>query len=106
MSHSVGAIAWYASPRSRLRRNASWLVRIVSSEIVRYVWVQSTLSPSWRKSASKCFSSSTVSVSHSSMKLRRLIGIWSAALLDLLSPPSYGGVKSASYGRDGSHRTP
>ena len=35
MSHSVGAIAWNASPRSRLRRNASWDVRMVSSLMVR-----------------------------------------------------------------------
>ena len=39
-------LAWYASPRSWLRMNPSWLWRIVSSEIVRYVCVQSTLSPS------------------------------------------------------------
>lgn len=34
-SQSVGASAWYASPRSMLRRNASWLCRMVSSEMVR-----------------------------------------------------------------------
>ena len=38
----------------------------------------------------------SVSRSHSSMKLRRLIGSWSAARQDLLSPPSNGGVKSGS----------
>ena len=35
MSHRVGARACYASPRSMLRRKASWLWRIVSSEMVR-----------------------------------------------------------------------
>ena len=47
-----------------------------------------------------------VSRSHSSIKLRRDIGSWFAALEDLLSPPSCGGVKSGSYGNDGSQRTP
>jgi hypothetical protein len=40
------------------------------------------------------------------MKLRRLIGSWSAALTLLPSAPSKGGVKSGSYGSDGSQRTP
>ena len=82
------------------------MLKRVEEEIVRYVWPHSTLSPRSRHSASKAFSSSTVSSSHSSMKLRRLIGTWSAALLLLLSPPENGGVKSGSYGSDGSQRTP
>ena len=40
---------------------------------------QSTLSPRSRQRSSNCFSSSAVSLSHSSMKLRREIGSWSAA---------------------------
>ena len=59
-----------------------------------------------RNTSSKDFSSISVSFSHSSMKLRREIGSWLAALDDLLSPPSCGGVKSGSYGSDGSQRTP
>ena len=49
-----------------------------------------------RNVASKCCSSSAVSRSHSSMKLRRLIGIWSAAFTLLPSAPSKGGVKAGS----------
>ena len=57
-SHSVGASAWYASPRARLRRNARWLVRRAAVPIVVYVSVQSTESPSRRHSASNACSSS------------------------------------------------
>lgn len=64
--------------------------------MVRYDCVQSTDSPRVRKSSSNCCSSCTVSWSHSSMKLRREIGSWSAAFDDLPSPPSNGGVKSGS----------
>lgn len=74
--------------------------------MVRYDWVQSTDRPSVRKSSSNCCSSCTVRRSHSSMKLRRDTGSWSAAFEDLPSPPSNGGVKSGSYGRVGSQRTP
>ena len=49
-----------------------------------------------RKTSSKDFSSSAVSCSHSSMKLRREIGSWFAAFEDLLEPPSCGGVKFSS----------
>ncbi len=49
-----------------------------------------------RKTSSKDFSSIVVSFSHSSMKLRREIGTWFAALEDLFEPPSIGGVKSGS----------
>ena len=44
--------------------------------MVWYVRVQSTESPRWRHSDSNCFSSSSVSRSHSSMKLRREMGCW------------------------------
>jgi hypothetical protein len=40
------------------------------------------------------------------MKLRREMGTWSPALVLLPSPPVCGGVKSGSYGIDGSQRTP
>ena len=48
---------------------------------------QSTESPAIRKTSSKAFSSSTVRMSHSSMKFARLIGCWSAALTLLPSLP-------------------
>ena len=33
-SHSVGASAWYASPRAKFRRNARWDTRCAASPIV------------------------------------------------------------------------
>ena len=103
-SHRVGASAWYASPRARLRRNARWLAARAADPIVVYVSDQSTDSPSRRHSASNAFSSSTVSSSHSSMKLRReiAVGFFRAAS----STGAAGGRQSLSYGNDGSGRTP
>ena len=98
-SHSVGAIDTYASPRERLRRNARWLIARAVASIVWYVCDQSTERPPRRHSASNAFSSSAVSVSHSSTKLRREIA--SCCL-----PGFSGGVNSGSYGRLGSQRTP
>ena len=40
-SHRVGASDWYASPRARLRRKASWLTRCALASIVWYVCDQS-----------------------------------------------------------------
>ena len=53
-----------------------------------------------RHSASKTCSSSSTSCSQSSMKLGRLIGTC------FFGSGFSGGVKSASYGSDGSQRTP
>ena len=44
--------------------------------MVEYRWSQSTERPTLRHISSNAFSSSSVSSSHSSMKLRRLTGIW------------------------------
>ena len=99
MSHSVGASAWYASPRARLRRNARWATRCALSPMVMYVIDQSTDRPARRHSASNTFSSSVVSCAHSSTKLRREIA---SAGFGGLS----GGTNDGSYGSDGSQRTP
>ncbi len=63
--------------------------------MVWYVCAQSTETPRRRHSSSNSFSSSAVRRSHSSTKLRRLTGTWSAALT-FLSVPSNGGSKSGS----------
>ena len=99
-SHSVGASAWYASPRARLRRNARWLATSDRSPIVVYSCDQSTDRPSWRHSDSKISTSDSISRSHSSMKLRRLTDSC------FFGSGFSGGVKSGSYGSDGSQRTP
>ena len=67
--------------------------------MVVYVIDQSTESPRQRHSSSNFFSSSTTSVSQSSTKFWRLIGI---ARFSGFS----GGTNSGSYGSDGSQRTP
>jgi len=100
VSHSVGAYDRYASPRSRLRRNARWATAIESEEIVVYSLDQSTLNPSRRQRSSNARSSICVSSSHSSMKFCRLIGTC------FLGSGFAGGVKPSSYGSDGSQRTP
>ena len=100
MSHSVGAYERYASPRSRLRRNARWATAIESDEIVVYSLDQSTDRPSRRHRSSNACSSIWVSSSHSSMKFCRLIGTC------FFGSGLAGGVKSGSYGSDGSQRTP
>ena len=89
MSHSTGASAAYASPRSRLSRNARWLISWVDSEIVVYRWFQSTERPSVRNECSNAFSSSAVRMWHSSMKFRREIAFGG-------SNGSAGGWKSGS----------
>lgn len=103
-SQSVGASAWYASPRARLRRNARWLVARATRPIVVYVSDQSTDSPSRRHSASKTCSSAAVSRSHSATKLRRSIGVGSLRRSSLTGVA--GGCQCGSYGSDGSQRTP
>src|SRR2546421_4070226 len=98
-SHSVGASARYASPRARLRRNARWLAVRARSPIVAYWYVQSTDSPTVRHNVSYAFSSSAVSRTHSSMKLRRETGTGAG-------PGDDGGTNAGSYGSDGSHVMP
>ncbi len=82
-----------------MRRKARWEIRRADSPIVVYCMLQSTESPMRRNSASKACSSSAVSWRQSSMKFSREIpsGAFGG---------SAGGVKSGSYGRLGSQRTP
>ena len=119
-SQSVGASAWYASPRARLRRNARCATRRAPSPIVVYVMVQSTERPARRHNSSNARSSSTVRRSHSSTKFRREIatgGFLSGRLRSgvpgvrprlrsVSAGGSSGGSNDGSYGSEGSQRTP
>ena len=88
--------------RSSRRRNAFWEMRVATGPMVVYVWSQSTDSPTMLQRRWYSASMSSTTRSHSSTKLGREMRTGSFGSLPFSS--GWGGVKSGSYGSDGSHR--